>query len=165
LSLPESGLEFLRDIRSPWKVRLFFLTKLPTALWWGIKVTSLSTAGASVTIPYSWRTTNPFRSIYFAALCGAGELSTGMLVALAVNCTAPVSMLVIRQQSEFHKKAKGRIHFQCQDGPIAMGAVRRAVESGTPQEFTLRTEGRDASGALVVAMAFTWSVKARVQTS
>lgn len=151
----------MRDILNPWKVRLFFLSQLPSAFWWGLRVASLSPERAVVCIPYSWRTTNPFRSIYFAALCGAGELSTGILVALAERCVAPVSMLVIRQESEFIKKAKGRTTFTCLEGDKAMESVRKAVASGEPQVFTLRTDGLDATGAMVVTMHFTWSVKAR----
>ncbi|RMF25391.1 MAG: DUF4442 domain-containing protein, partial [Bacteroidetes bacterium] len=81
-SLSPAQRAYQRDLLSPWKLNLYFLKNLPSALWWGLRVRAISAEQAEVTIPFNWRTQNPFRSIYFAALAGAGELATGVLANL-----------------------------------------------------------------------------------
>ncbi|MGB3545398.1 MAG: hypothetical protein WBA17_00375, partial [Saprospiraceae bacterium] len=71
-TLTAAQTDYLRDVNTPWKMRLaFFLRKLPTLFWWGVRVKSATEDRAEVTIPYTWRTQNPFKSVYFAAQAGA----------------------------------------------------------------------------------------------
>ena len=61
-----------RKLRSrmtnPLLLKGFMLAKLPLALFAGLRVRELSDHRCVVTVPYGWRSTNPFRSTYFAAL-------------------------------------------------------------------------------------------------
>src|SRR4029434_3796701 len=72
-------------VRNPWLMRGFMLAKLPLALIAGVCVRGLDRERCVVTVPYGWRTTNPFRSTYFAALSMAAEMSTGALSMVAVE--------------------------------------------------------------------------------
>lgn len=159
--LPPAAQKYLRSIRSSWKLKLYFLKNLPSAFWWGIRVKSASPDRAEATLPYSWRTQNPFKSIYFAAQCGAGELSTGILANLARIGRGHISMLVVDQKSEFVKKANTLTTFTCEEGPQVFETVKKAVESGEPQVITMTSTGRNTSGEVVSRIYITWSFKAK----
>ncbi|HEV9037114.1 MAG TPA: DUF4442 domain-containing protein, partial [Puia sp.] len=97
---------FFSAIRHPLKSRLFLLTNLPSALFSGLRVVEADTDHCAVTVPYKWFTRNPFRSTYFACLSMAAEMSTGVLAMAAANeSQPPVSMLVVRTEADYTKKA------------------------------------------------------------
>jgi hypothetical protein len=151
-----------RKMLSPLLMRLYFLAKLPLALIAGVKLRALDAEHAVATVPYGWRSTNPFRSTYFAALAMAAELSTGALAMLAVEQTAkPVAMLIVSMTASFEKKATGLTTFTCAEGAKLAAAVARAVESGEPATAEAETIGRSADGTVVARFTFTWSFKAR----
>lgn len=152
---------YLNDIRSGWKLKLYFFKNLPSALWWDFKVKSASVARAEVTIPYNWRTRNPFKSIYFAALAGAGEISTGIMANLARMSGGDVSMLVLEQRAEFVKKATGIITFTCEDGEKVFETVKTAIETRQPQTLTMLGTGRNIKGEIVARVHITWTFKLR----
>lgn len=89
--------------------------KLPTLWWWGVKVKILTEDRCAISMRYSWFNQNPFRSAYFAALCGAGELSTGLLVQQKTR-ELDMSMLLVSIEARFVKKATGIITFTCTEG-------------------------------------------------
>ncbi|MCU0348819.1 MAG: DUF4442 domain-containing protein [Saprospiraceae bacterium] len=160
-ALSSSASQYLSDLRSPWKLKLYFAKNLPSALWWGLRLKSVSPARTEVTIPYNWRTRNPFKSIYFAALAGAGELSTGVMATLARMSGGDVSMLVLEQRAEFVKKASSTITFTCEDGPKVFEVVKRAVETRQPQQLTMLGTGRNPQGEVVARIYITWTFKLR----
>jgi hypothetical protein len=151
--------KLLRDFNTPWKMRLYFLQKLPSCWFWGVKVQKVDLDTGVVSIPFSWRTQNPFRSIYFAALCGAGELSTGLLAVAALKGQPPVSMLVTKLETQFVKKANTLTTFTCTEGQAIRAAVQRALDSGEGQEITVRSTGKNTDGEVVCEVLLTWSFK------
>src|SRR3954468_17973324 len=85
-----------RRMLNPFLLRGFFLAKLPLALAAGLKVRELDAGRCVTSVSYGWRTTNPFRSTYFAALSMAAELSTGALSLLATELAGePVALLIV----------------------------------------------------------------------
>jgi len=149
-------------LNNPWKMRYFFLSKLPTLTWWGVKVKSLSRERGQTSIPYGWRTQNPFQSTYFAAQAGASELSTGMLGMLATAGRGKISMLVTGMEAEYVKKATGTIVFTCEDGAAIEATVLRAIETGEGQTYRATSVGvQEDTGMVVSKMYFTWSFKAK----
>jgi hypothetical protein len=155
-----------RKMLSPMLMRFYFLTKLPLALMAGVKLRELDAEHAVATVPYGWRSTNPFRSTYFAALAMAAELSTGALAMLAVDLAGktapkPVAMLIVNMTAGFEKKATALATFTCPDGAKLAAAVARAVETGEPATAEAETVGRMADGTVVARFTFTWSFKAR----
>jgi len=138
-----------------WWAMLF---KLPSAVFWRLKVKTLNLERCEITIPYFWRSQNPFRSIYFAALAGAGELSTGLLCQLALAGKGEFSMLVVGFQAEFHKKANQRIIFVCDQGE----EINNLIIGLKPQEtdtITLVSKGINQDGQIVAKIFVTWSFK------
>lgn len=151
-----------RRMLSPWMMRGFFLTKLPLALMAGLRVRELDADHCVATVPYGWRTTNPFRSTYFAALSMAAELSTGALALAAVELAPkPVSMLITGMNAEFGKKATGVTAFTCADGAAMSAAVAHTVATGEPVTVEAATVGTAPDGQVVARFTFTWSFKVK----
>lgn len=146
---------------TPWKLKWYFLTEFPSAFWWGLRVRELTTKRCIVSIPYNWRTQNPFRSIYFAALAGAGELSTGALSLAALAGQGSISMLVVNQKAEFYKKASSQIVFICEQGNEVQETIRQVVKSGQAQTITMTSNGYDPNQEVVCQVSITWSFKPR----
>lgn len=151
-----------RQMLSPFLMRLYFLSKLPLALMAGLRLRELDERHAIVTVPYGWRSTNPFRSTYFAALAMAAELSTGALAMVATDLAPrPVALLIVGLTAGFEKKATATTTFTCEEGDKLAAAVARTVETGEPATAEVETIGRSPDGAVVARFTFTWSFKAR----
>ena len=150
----------ISDINS-WKVRLFLLKNLPTAFWWGLKVKSFSPYRTVIEVPYNWRTQNPFRSIYFAALAGAGELSTGLMAGLVVRGTQKISMLVTNVEVDFIKKANTATTFTCDEGIKIIEGIQQAIDTNEGVEVKLNSTGVKKNGELVAKFRITWSFKVK----
>ncbi|GAB3024914.1 DUF4442 domain-containing protein [Niabella terrae] len=148
------------------RFRLYMLRKLPAAFFSGLRVETLNDDSCSVSVPYKWFTQNPFRSIYFASLAMAAELSTGLqAMARIYKRRPPVSMLVVAMQARYFKKALGRIVFTCDQGAEFEQAIEEAVRSGASTELVVKSVGRDRSGAEVAEFLFTWSFKTKTPKS
>lgn len=149
----------VRNLNTPWKMRWYFLRKLPSCWFWGVRVQQCSPQQAQVSIPFNWRTQNPFRSIYFAALAGAAELSTGLLAILALHGKGPFSMLITKVEVQFSKKADTLTVFTCEEGLVIQQAVQQAIDTGQGVEVCVKTTGRNTAGELVCEAWLTWSFK------
>ena len=151
-------------LKNPFLLRGFMLAKLPLALVAGLRVRELDAERCAVTVPYGWRTTNPFRSTYFAALAMAAEMSTGALAMMATElAAAPVALLIVNLEASFEKKAQSLTTFTCEDGRKAFDAVAETVRTGEPATARMETVGRSPDGTVVARFAFTWSFKRRSQ--
>ncbi|GIV31296.1 MAG: hypothetical protein KatS3mg029_0647 [Saprospiraceae bacterium] len=152
---------YLQQLRSPWKIRLYFLKNLPSAIWWGLRVIHADEDRCQVRIPFTWRTQNPFRSIYFAALAGAGELATGTLANMARLGRGDISMLVLEQRAEFLKKANTAVVFSCDQGAAVRNVVGEAVATGEPRTITMTATGENERGEICCRIHITWTFKLR----
>lgn len=151
-----------RRVSQPILFAAWAFAKLPAALFAGVRLNSLEPHRCVTSVPYGWRSQNPFRSTYFAAQAMAAELSTGALGLLAVeNAGVPFSILIVDMTASFGKKATERATFTCEDGALAFAAVEQSKTTGEARQFTMTTVGRMADGAEVSRFTFTWSVKAR----
>jgi len=145
------------------RMRMFFLKHLPMALLAGLKITEIDAAKASVTVPYKYLNKNPFRSVYFAVLSMAAELSTGILAMAAINdYDVPVSMLVLDMKANFSKKARTKITFTCNGGEKLSEAVTKSIETGEGQTAEVMTTGVDKEGNEVARFYFTWTFKPKL---
>ena len=138
-----------------WWAMLF---KLPTAVFWRLKMVHLDGEKCLVSIPYFWRSQNPFKSIYFAALAGAAELSTGALCQLALAGKGVFSMLVVDFRAEFSKKASTKTTFTCEQGAEVFDLVA-SLNSGESKQITMVSYGKNTSGEEVARFFITWSFK------
>jgi hypothetical protein len=162
LALNMPAVEKYRKSMLSWlKQRLFLLTKLPSALFMGFRVKSITTEACEVTMPYGWRSKNPFKSIYFAAQMGAAELSTGALAILGLQGQPPVSMLVSEARAVFIKKATKRTSFVCKDADKIFTAIAETLATGEGRTVTVESVGTQEDGVEVSRFYFTWSFKAK----
>jgi len=150
--------KYLNRMNNPIIFWLAMLFKLPSAVFWRLKIKSLNLEKCEVTIPYFWRSQNPFNSIYFAALAGAAELSTGALCQLAMAGKGKFSMLVVDFRAEYHKKANQRITFTCDQG----NELNTLIDALKPEEtgkLTMVSTGSNPEGDVVARFFVTWSFK------
>ena len=77
------------------------------------------------------------------------------------NRKPAVSMLVIKNEGYYYKKATGKILFTCTDGMAINAAVEKAIETGESTSSNCHTTGTNAEGETVAEFYFTWSFKAR----
>ncbi|WP_207495496.1 thioesterase [Aridibaculum aurantiacum] len=146
--------------------RIFLLTKLPVAFFCGLRLVRINEQDAAISVRYGWFNTNPFRSMYFAVLSMAGEVSTGVLAMGYLYKRNPsVSMLLVKTEGEFYKKAVGKIVFTCKDGEALNAAIENAVATGVATNCSCKTEGLNEAGEVVASFVFTWSFKARSKKS
>lgn len=156
--------KFQKQVNNSFLMRLFLLKSLPMAFLAGIKVKHLNNEEAVTVIRYSWMTQNPFRSMYFACQAMAAEMSTGLLVMNGIYGSKPgISMLIIKNEANYFKKATGRITFSCSEGNYIAESIRKAKESGEGVVIPLRSTGRDEKGEIVSEFIFTWSLKVKLK--
>jgi hypothetical protein len=155
---------FIRSLKHPLKFRMFLLSQLPNAFFAGLRVKELDETICQVSVPYKWFTKNPFRSTYFACLSMAAEMSTGILCLVHLHKrNPPVSMLVVKVESEYFKKAAGKTFFTCEEGLMIREVIEHAIERGEAKTFRARSIGKNAEGLIVAQFFITWSFKVRSQ--
>jgi len=152
--------EFIKLLKHPVKFRLFLFAKIPSAYFAGVRIKDIDERKCEVTVPYKWFSQNPFRSTYFACLSMAAEMSTGALaMAYIYKRDPPVSMLVVKTEAEYFKKATGKTNFACNDGIAMKEIIEKAMVSGEGESFTAISNGFNESGELVAKFLITWSFK------
>jgi hypothetical protein len=141
-------------------------SKLPAALFSGIRVKYVDEERCEVTVPYKWFTKNPFHSTYFACLSMAAEMSTGVLaMANVYQRKPPVSMLVLTVNGDYKKKATGRTTFTCEQGALLKQVVETAIATKKPGTVTLTSTGRNEAGEVVAEFLIEWGFKVKAGPS
>src|SRR6185503_773868 len=154
---------FSKQMVSPFKFRLFLLSKLPSAYFSGVRIKSIDENRCEVTVPFKWFSQNPFRSTYFACLSMAAEMSTGALaLGHLYKRKPPVSMLVIKTEGEYYKKAVDKTTFVCEAGSEIKRMIEEAVDTGEARTIRAKTTGKNKAGELVAEFYITWSFKAKI---
>lgn len=139
---------------------LFLLIKLPAAFFCGLNIKKLDAENCEVTLPYGWRSQNPFQSIYFAAQAMAAEMSTGALALIAIeNANANIGMLVVKVEGSFSKKADKLTTFTCTEGSKIFEAIDEAIKTGEKVPVTIESIGTMPDGTEVSRFLITWSFK------
>jgi len=155
----------IKSLGHPLKSRMFLLSKLPNAFFSGVRIRDINENSCLVTVPYKWLTKNPFRSTYFACLSMAAEMSTGALCLVHLyKRNPPVSMLVVKVESEYFKKATGRTSFLCADGALISQSIQQAVQTGEPRIVRAKSIGKNKEGVIVAEFFVTWSFKVKRET-
>ncbi len=140
----------------------FLALKLPSAYLSGIRLTQISDSQASASVKHRWINQNPFRSLYWATQGMAAELVTGILVMKKIKDSGhKISMLVVKQEGEFFKKATGRIVFSCDQGETIDQTIKDAIDTGEGQLMVLKSAGYDQENEMVSHFNFTWSIKSK----
>ncbi|MGC4036638.1 MAG: DUF4442 domain-containing protein [Chitinophagaceae bacterium] len=157
-----STADFIKLAKHPVKFRMFLFAKIPSAFFSGIRITSIDENNCEVTVPYKWFSKNPFRSTYFACLSMAAEMSTGALaMAHSHQSNQAVSMLVVKMEAEYFKKATGKVKFVCNDGLRFKETIQKAIETGEGITFTASSTGLNEKNETIAKFVITWSFKKR----
>lgn len=157
-SLNKEATAYISKMTNPFYFWIGMLKMLPTAIFWKLRIKSISIGKCEVTIPFTWRTQNPFKSIYFAAMAGAAELSTGALCQLGMSGKGKFSMLVVDFRAEYYKKANQKITFTCDQG-LELVALVEALAIGDSNQLTMVSTGLSPEGEKVARFYVTWSFK------
>jgi hypothetical protein len=154
--------EFNKRISNGFFFRQFLLSKLPAAYFAGLKIEVSDESHVVISVKQKWFNKNPFRSIYFAILSMAAEMSTGILSMGNIYKRKPaVSMLVVEQRGLFHKKATGKILFTCEDGNKIASTVEEAITKGNAVSVVCYSKGTNSENEVVAEFWITWSFKTR----
>ena len=142
--------------------RFFLFQKLPAAFFSGLRMVHFDATTCTVKIKYSWFSQNPFKSIYFAVEAMAAELCSGMLAFGQVYKRNPkISMLVVKMEVNFIKKATGTILFTCEDGAMIQSAINESIETGEGKTIVCISKGKNSANETVAEFLITWSFKAK----
>jgi hypothetical protein len=153
-------LRLLTILKSKFWFRLFLMKSLPAAFFCGLNLNSLTEERSDVTVRFSWFTQNPFRSIYFACLAMAAEMSSGVLALVhSQHLTPKVSMLVMGMNAEFHKKAVGKIRFECNDGAKINRVIEDVVKNQIGLVCETHSKGFDEQGDCVADFFIKWTFR------
>lgn len=154
------ALQFVKAANSVFKFRSLMFFQIPLIWFSGIKVKEFDRNACKIKLPFTRRTQNPFRSVYFAAQCMAAELSTGLLVmAETLETGKKCSMLVTDMKANFVKKADQDIIFTCEPKDIIMNAIQNSLALNEPVKFILKSQGLMPDGVVVAEFEFEWSLK------
>ena len=156
------GKSFQKKMLNPFFFKLFLFLKLPMAFLAGLRLNELSTTHTVVQMRHKLLNKNPFGSIYFACLCMAGELASGMLAASVTYKSIPkVSMLVVGMEVEFTKKAVGLITFRCNQGKEITDTIQKSIATDVGHTFDATTIATDENDDQVAVFKIKWSFKAK----
>lgn len=158
ITLNNKALDYQKKMKNPFVFWIIMLVKLPSAVFWGFRIKELNAEKCEVSLPYSWRTQNPFNSIYFAALAGAAELSTGALCQLAMSGKGKFSMLVVAFRAEYFKKADQKTTFTCNQG-LELMRLLDSLEVSETAQLQLISSGSNKRNEEVAKFYVTWSFK------
>jgi hypothetical protein len=153
---------FKNIITSPIQFKFFLLSKLPASFFAGLSIQEFTTTKSVVRVKHSWFTQNPFRSMYFAVEAMAAEMASGMLVFGQVYKRQPaISMLVVKMEVDFVKKATGVILFTCDEGEKIQEQINQSIQDGEAKTFICTSTGKNELNETVAVFNITWSVKAK----
>ena len=149
----------LKQLRNPCKFQTYLMLKLPRAWIMRLRIKEVNLISCVVVLPFKRRNLNPFNSLYFAAQIAAAELSTGLLLLVAINERRDISMLVQTVEASFSKKAVSDVDFICNEGEKITKAIAETIITGEAVKFIVHSQGFDKLGDLVCTANITWSIK------
>ena len=155
--------QFSALINNPILFRFFLFQKLPAAFFSGLRMVHFDASTCTVKVKYSWFSQNPFKSIYFAVEAMAAEMCSGMLASAQVYQRNPkISLLVVKLEVNFVKKATGTVLFTCEDGALIQSAINESIETGEGKTIVCMSKGKNSANETVAEFLITWSFKAKV---
>jgi hypothetical protein len=154
--------QFSALISNPILFRFFLFQKLPAAFFSGLRMVNFDATTCTVKVKYSWFSKNPFKSIYFAVEAMAAEMCSGMLAFAKVYKRNPkISMLVVKMEVHFIKKATGTVLFTCEDGEAIQAAINESIATGEGKSIVCMSKAKNSENETVAEFLITWSFKAK----
>jgi len=159
----EKNIQFVQWIlNNRWLFKITIFFRVPMNFMTGMRIKKLNEESCEVSVPYRWFNKNPFKSTFWAVLGMAAEMSTGALVMMYTHRLKPsIAVIVGNCSGEFMAKAADLTTFVCNDGKRIATTVKKAIETGEPQDVVCKTIGYSKAGEEVARFTFTWKMKKR----
>lgn len=149
---------------TPLRFKLLIFFQVPLNFLVGMRIKEINMKTCRVSVPFKWLNKNPFKSIFWAVLGMAAEMSCGALVVMYTHRLKPsVSIIIGHCSAEFVSKATSLTTFVCNDGERIAETVKMAMETKEPQEVLCQSTGYSGQGEEVARFSFIWKMKARAQ--
>ena len=93
----------------------------------------------------------------------AAEMCSGMLAFAQVYKRNPkISMLVVKMEVHFIKKATGTVLFTCEDGAAIQATINESIATGEGKSIVCVSKGKNSANEIVAEFLITWSFKAKL---
>jgi hypothetical protein len=159
---PKAALKMQERMLHPILFFIYMLFRMPLGAFAGLRCQHIDELVCEVSLASGWRTWNPFRSTYWAAQGMAAELATAVgPVSYARSLDVSMQTLVKSCSGQFHRQAKSRLHFRCEDLGILKEGIEKAVQTNEAVAVTSNVTGRDIHGEVVSTWQFEWHFKVR----
>ena len=146
------------QLLSPWKMRMWMMSRLPMGLLSGMVIESLDENGCKVVLKDRFWIRNPFGSVFWAVMGMAAELSTGALVYAYVSGTN-TKYILTGVRGEFLKKVRGKSFYFCGSGQVVQQYLDSLNQPGETLTISLPVTAHDQAGQKVAEFEFYWQLK------
>jgi hypothetical protein len=150
--------ELAQELINPWKLRLWMLTRLPMGLISGMVIEALDAERCVVVLKDHWWIRNPFRSVFWAVMGMAAELSTGALIHTYASGTG-VQYILVGMKANFFKKARGKSFYFCEAGMEVRRSFEDPVNNGDPRIVLLPVLTKNQAGEILAEFIFYWQLR------
>jgi Domain of unknown function (DUF4442) len=150
--------QLAKKLLSPWKLRLWMVSKLPMGLLSGMVIEALDEKGCRVMLKDRRWIRNPFGSVFWAVMGMAAELSTGALMYTFASGTG-MKFILVGIEAKFFKKARGKSFYFCDAGPEVYQAFNESVNTNDTSIVILPVTAKDQQGEILAAFTFQWQLR------
>jgi hypothetical protein len=147
-----------KQLLSPWKLRLWMLRSLTMGLLTGMIIVELNEEGCRVKLKDRWWIRNPFRSVYWAVMSMAAEMSTGALL-YAYASEPKVQFILVEMKAKFYKKVRGKSFYFCRAGEAIRKELAELQNTNDTRMVILPALALDESGTTVAEFEFYWQLR------
>ncbi len=138
---------------------MFLLKRLPLAFFAGVRVKTFNNKTCSTRLKFKWINQNPFKSMYFAAMQMAAELSTGLILFRFKDEGVNYSMLLVSVKANYFKKAVGVITFKCNQVTESEEFIDLVLSSSEGVSKVFKVDAYNKEQIKVAEFEFEWSCK------
>ncbi len=124
----------------------------------GVLIESLDENGCKVVLKDRPWIRNPFRSVFWAVMGMAAELSTGGLLYAYLSGTK-TKYILTGMECSFFKKVRGKSYYFCSSGEEILRKLNSLENPGETCSIILPVSGSDQAGQKVAEFKFYWQLK------
>ena len=147
-----------KALLSPVKLRLWMLKNLPMAVPTGMIIVELNEEQCTVRLKDHWWLRNPFRSVYWAVISMAAELSTGAL--LYAYCSGiQIQFILVEVRAKFYKKLRGKSFYFCRAGQEIHQEINALQNTSEARMVIIPALVLNESEEIVAQFEFYWQVR------
>ena len=150
--------QLAKSLMNRWKLRLWMLKNLPMAMLTGMIIAELNEEYCKVRLNDHWWLRNPFKSVYWAVISMAAELSTGALL-YAYSSGAKTQFILVEARAKFYKKLRGKSFYFCRAGQEILQQMNALQNTSEARMVILPAQALNESGEVVADFEFYWQLR------